>query len=94
MGLQKTIVLNSGITVENAYIRIDTINGFKKEITISVNKYISRDAFYSGCPYLEQTEFYKFTPNTLIDAKEIFTQGYDYLKSTNYSQAIDVLENI
>lgn len=93
MALQKTKQLQNGIIVNDAYIRIDTISGYKGGIAISVNSYISRQAFLDGAPYLEQ-KFYTFVPNTNTKANEMWTQGYSHLKSLDeYSDALDLFEN-
>lgn len=45
MAIKKTIQLKNGLTANDAYIRVDTVNGCKTSITISVNSYLSEDAF-------------------------------------------------
>lgn len=89
MALQKNIELKNGLIVNDAYIRIDTVNGYKGAITISVNSYVSQQDFIDGKSYLEQ-KFYTFTPNVTPDADELWTQGYEYLKSLpEFVDAID-----
>lgn len=89
MAIQKTIELQNGLTVNDSYIRIDTINGHKGVIIISVNNYVSQEAFLDGAPYLEQ-KFYTFTPDVSPTAKELWTQGYEHLKTLDeYADAID-----
>lgn len=90
MALQKTITLKNGLTVENAYIRIDTVSGYKGEITISVNSYASQTAFTSGKEYLEQT-MYTFTPSVADGSDNFIKQGYVYLKTlTEFTDATDI----
>lgn len=92
MALKKTITLNSGLTVENAYIRIDTVSGYKGGLDISVNSYISQEAFNNGQEYLEQ-KFYNFIPSVEDTAPNFIKQGYKYLKTLQeYIDAIDILE--
>jgi hypothetical protein len=92
MALQKTVTLNNGLQVQNAYIRIDTVSGYKSNITISVNSYVSQQDFKDGKGYLEQ-KFYNFIPNVEDDSKNIFKQGYYYLKTLDeYKDSIDILE--
>lgn len=92
MALQQNQQLQNGLIANNAYIRIDTVSGYKGEITISVNSYVSRQAFLDGAPYLEQ-KFYAFVPNTNPDAREMWTQGYEYLKTLDeYKDALDLFE--
>lgn len=93
MALQQNQQLQNGLIVNDAYIRIDTISGYKGEITISVNSYVTRQDFLDGKPYLEQ-KFYTFVPDASPNAPEIWTQAYTYLKSTEeYGDATDVFEN-
>lgn len=80
MALQKTIVLGNGLTVENAYIRIDTVSGYKEQITVSVNFYVSQEGFNGGQGYLEQ-KFYSFVPNVSDTSADFIKQGYEYLKT-------------
>lgn len=79
MALRMTIKLLNGIIVENAYIRIDTISGYKGCITINVNSYMGQDAFETGSGYLEQKNF-NFIPSVSTSATDFITQGYEYLK--------------
>lgn len=93
MALQQNEQLQNGLIVNNAYIRIDTVSGYKNEITMSVNSYVSRQDFLENKPYLEQ-KFYKFTPNTSSDGNEMWSQGYEHLKKLDeYKEALDVFEN-
>lgn len=80
MALQKNLELNTGLTVENAYLRIDAISGYKGEIAISVNSYVSQQAFIDGNEYLQQ-QFFTFVPSVADDAPNFIKQGYLYLKT-------------
>ena len=92
MALQKTIILDNGLTATNAYIRIDTINGYKGGLQISVNSYAIQADFQNGKGYLEQ-KLYNFTPSVADDSKNFIKQGYEYLKTlTDFQDAADVLE--
>lgn len=89
MALRKNIILNNGLAVENAYIRIDTVSGYKGGIDISINSYISNEAYNNGQEYLVQ-KFEHFVPSVEDDAPNFIKQGYFYLKTLpNYSNAID-----
>lgn len=92
MALSKNIILQNGLEVENAYIRIDTVNGYKGSLSISVNSYISQEAFQNGQPYLEQN-IYHFVPSVEDNAPNFIKQGYEFLKTLDeYEDAIDILE--
>lgn len=89
MAVQQNIELQNGLIVNDAYVRIDTVAGYKGAITISVNSYVSQQDFLDGKPYLEQ-RFYTFTPDVSPTAKEMWTQGYEYLKTLDeYAGAVD-----
>lgn len=89
MALQKNIELPNGITVDNAYIRIDTVSGYKDEITISVNSYVAQQAFVEGKGYLIQ-EYHKFVPSVEEGSENFIKQGYLYLKTLpEFADAID-----
>ncbi|HBS43934.1 MAG TPA: hypothetical protein DEA91_04655 [Paenibacillus sp.] len=92
MALKKNIVLKNDLQVKDAYIRIDTVSGSKDSLNISVNSYVSQDAFNNGKGYLEQN-FYTFTPSVKDDSANFIKQGYEFLKSlTEYNGSVDVLE--
>ncbi|APM39386.1 hypothetical protein [Clostridium kluyveri] len=92
MALQKTINLSNGLVASNAYIRIDTINGYKGRLDISVNSYISQADFQGGKGYLEQ-KFYHFAPSIEDSAPNFIKQGYEHLKTLDeFKDAIDLLD--
>lgn len=89
MALSKTIKLSNGLEIKDAYIRIDTVNGFKNGIDISVNFYVSQETFNNGQGYLEQ-RMYNFVPSVEDTAPNFIKQGYDYLKTLDeYKDAVD-----
>ena len=89
MALSKDIILNNGLTVPNAYIRIDTVSGYKGGLDISVNSYVSQEAFNNGQGYLEQ-KIYHFIPSVEDTAPNFIKQGYEYLKTLEeYADAVD-----
>ena len=92
MALQKTITLQNGLQIQNAYIRIDAINGYKGGLDISVNSYVSQQDFIDGKGYLEQ-KIYHFLPDVSGTALNFIKQGYEYLKTLDeYKDAIDLLD--
>lgn len=92
MALQKTIKLNNGLEVQNAYIRIDAVSGYKGGLDISVNSYVSQSDFQEGKGYLEQ-KMYHFVPSVANQSSNFIKQGYEYLKTLDdFKESIDVLE--
>lgn len=93
MAITKNIELNTGLLVENAYIRIDSLSGCKENLSMSVNAYLSQEDFTQGKAYLEQ-EIHSFTPSVEDGSENFIKQGYTYLKTLQkYLNAVDVLEN-
>lgn len=89
MALQKNIVLQNELLVSNAYIRIDTVSGYKGGLDISINTYTSKPTFENGFGYLEQV-IHHFFPSVDDDSPNFIKQGYEYLKTLpEYAEAID-----
>lgn len=90
MAIQKSIKLNIGIEIQGAYFRIDTVSGYKNSLDISVNTYVSRDAFLNGASLIEQRN-YNFKPSVTIGSENFIKQGYEYLKSLpEFENALNV----
>lgn len=93
MGLLKDVKLESGINVSDAYHRVDVLRGNTEKIGISLDAYLSRDAFLAGKDSVN-TSYYEFEPDVSDDAPNFIRQAYIYLKSIdNYEYAEDVLED-
>lgn len=93
MAISKNKVLKTGMEVISAYVRIDSIGGNKESLTMTVNTYMSQEAFSSGLSYLEH-EIHTFIPSVTDLSPNFIKQGYEYLKSLpTYEGAIDVLED-
>ena len=89
MALSKDVTLESGLIVENAYIRITEIAGNKHQLNIIVNSYISQQAFQDGKTFLEQ-KLYSFTPSVEEGSPNFIKQGYEFLKTLKeYQDAVD-----
>lgn len=92
MGLLKTIELESGLIVQNAYCKIIVISGNSEEMTLYLSTYVDRDASIEEKPYLRQTAF-SFVPSLLDGADNFIKQGYEHLKTLpEFTNAVDVLE--
>lgn len=90
MALKQTITLTSGLEIPDAYIRIDTVNGYKGSLDISVNSYVSQEKFEAGNDYIE-SKMFTFTPSVADDSENFIRQGYHYLKSLpEFEDATDV----
>lgn len=89
MALSKNITLNNGLVVNNAYIRIDTVSGYKGGLDYSINSYISQDGFINGQGYLEQ-EILHFVPSVEDNSPNFIKQAYEDAKTLpKYADAVD-----
>lgn len=92
MAISKTIVLSSGLTVENAYIRISNIEGNKDSLVFEIRGYASQQAYLDGKSYLDYKK-YSFVPSQSSISDRWDKQAYEYLKTLDkYIGAVDVLE--
>lgn len=72
--------LESGLIVENVFVRIDTVSGNINSITIDVKLYASKDFFEQGKPYIKEN-VYEFEHDSSESAYNVFKQGYMFLKT-------------
>lgn len=59
MALLKTITLGNGLVAPDAYIRIDSLMGCKSMLTVSVNSYLSADAFTGEGAFFKPNPAYR-----------------------------------
>ena len=89
MALLQKIDLPTGLSVANAYHRIDMIVGNKKLLSIQINSYVSQ-ADYNNAKFALESKEYSFIPNIADDAPNFIRQGYEYLKTLpEFTDAID-----
>ncbi|MGG5738584.1 hypothetical protein [Bacillus cereus group sp. IBL03679] len=92
MGIKINKKLDIGLDVDGAYGRIDSIYGSKLGLNFTLNYYVSREAFLSGKPYLEQRA-YHFVPSVLIGSQNFIKQAYLYTNTLDeFKGAIAVFE--
>lgn len=88
MALQKTIMINNGLCLENAYIKITEFSGNKHNITLSIEVYINKNHANSGIGVL-QKDTISFIPD-LQSQNNFIVQAYEYLKIIPaYNDAVD-----
>lgn len=93
MGLVVNKKLANGLEVKDAYIRIDTIIGSKKNVEYSVATYISREHFLGNAVPIDNVEYYSFVPNIKSRSENFLRQAfYDLKKRSPYIEGIDVFE--
>lgn len=80
MALKKNIILESGLSVSNAYIRIDNLEGNKEFLNITTKSYVDSDSATEGKSELS-TIRYAFTPSVADGAANFIKQGYEHLKT-------------
>lgn len=89
MALQINITTDSGIMVENSYVRIGNIEGDKNNLSFALNFYKNKESFQGNLASLKN-EYHSFIPN--MDSNFI-QQGYEFLKTKEeYKNAIDLLD--
>ncbi|NOU63184.1 hypothetical protein GC096_03875 [Paenibacillus sp. LMG 31461] len=89
MAILRAVETESGVMVENAYARIDTISGSKNQIAITLNYYLSQSHYTDGKSYVHQ-EVYSYEPEVEGESDNFIKQGYEHIKSlSGFSKAID-----
>jgi len=92
MGYKQNVQLNSGLSVTEAYHRLDSYVGGKTGVTVYVNAYVSQQAYLDGKVLLIQKP-YTFIPNMDDNAENIMRQGYADIKTRpENANIVDVLE--
>lgn len=93
MALQlDSIVLESGITVDSSYVRVDTISGSKDSLLVTVNYYVSQNSFNDGKSYIKSEQF-SFIPSVEDGSANFIKQAYEFLKKRpEFTNAVDVLD--
>lgn len=89
MALSKSITKNlygKEVIYDNCYIKIISISGNKDLLFLSIGIYTNDKA------YQIDTDTYSFIPNVSDTAKNFLKQGYEALKASKYSDAIDLLD--
>lgn len=90
MAISKNLEIENGLSLNGAYIRIDSVSGSKNSLVISANAYTSKESFLQGNEYLKNN-IYQFIPSVEDNSENFIKQGYEYLKSLEeYKDAIDV----
>ena len=72
--------------LNNAYIKINNLNGDKTKINLQIGIYDKKDGKLIMC------DTYEFTPDISSTAKNFLTQGYEQLKVNKYTSAVDLLD--
>lgn len=74
------ITTDAGITIESAYARIDSFNGSKETVDLTVHFYVDQTNYLNGrvCAHREQ---HSFVPSVEETSDNFIKQGYEYLKT-------------
>lgn len=92
MGLKIDKTLDSGITLQGAYVKITNINGNKDILDLSVCFYVSYQACRDGKPPVDYAS-HKFKPSVEQGTENFLKQGYMYLKTlAEFKGSLDVFE--
>lgn len=90
MALIKKLILDSGLTIEQAYIRVQGINGFKGILTASLEIFLTKEICEEGNSPIHFMS-YNFVPDEDENSLRWDRQAYEYLKTLpEFEGAIDV----
>lgn len=93
MALQIKKDFDIGISSNNAYAKIESVNGNKDLLDILVAFYLNQESRTNNKSYIE-IKNYLFKPNMSETSENFIKQGYEYLKTLDeYRDAIDLLDN-
>jgi hypothetical protein len=92
MALVLDITTDSGITIDQAYARVDYRSGLNKsDLMFTLNYYVSKEICDQGKPYFRQDTF-TFVPSVDDNAPNDIKQCYEYLKTLpEFEGSIDVI---
>lgn len=93
MGFLKTIETVQGLTVNNAYHRVETIQGNKTNLECSIGIYASKQAADDGKAMISSVTL-AFEPSSDDVTTNVFKQVYAALFATNdYADVTHILED-
>lgn len=93
MALQQKITSSTGLTIDDAYIKVDEYScGKDNTINARLRAYVSQDLAKEGASHIEGSEdIVTLTANYADDAPNAKKQIYEYAKTLDkYAEAIDV----
>jgi len=79
MGLTAKIELDTGMVIDAAYIRVESIRGDKTRIDATTGVYVNGEAAETGKPAVQQLHV-SFTPSFAKRAPDLWEQAYAELK--------------
>ena len=89
MAIIRQITLDSGLFVDQSYIRVQGINGNKNLAVISLEAFVSQQTCEDGKTPVAYSS-YTFEPNTADDSPRWDKQAYEYIKTLpEFEGAID-----
>lgn len=90
MAISKTIILESGIRVENAYARVESRSGGNKgDLAFALSYYVNQKSWEGGKSLVMQ-EYYSFQSSVDDDSPNDIKQCYGYLKTLpEFATAVD-----
>ncbi|MEK4157591.1 hypothetical protein NYE27_21080 [Paenibacillus sp. FSL R10-2779] len=92
MALEILKTLNTGITLSNAYARIEGMSVTKESIMFGLVYYADKQAAVSDKSFVAFEQYY-FVPSVADNAPNYHKQGYEYLKTLpEFVDAVDILE--
>lgn len=91
MALQKTLLLDNGLTIQDAYLKINEITGNKTELKIALDVFVSKETSDANKPFVVRKHYQYAGLDLSENAQRWDKQAYKHLKTLNeYEDAIDV----
>lgn len=86
MAIKSNIVLDNGLIINNAYLRIESFSGTEKSVSFVLNVYASSNAYDENKPPVTS-----FSYRMEFDKdKNLFAQMYSYLRNLpEYENAVE-----
>ena len=90
MAILRNVEMDSGLSVANAYARVDNRSGGNKgDLTFALNYYVNQQSANEGKAFVKQ-EFYTFQSSVANDAPNDIKQCYEHLKTLpEFAGAVD-----
>lgn len=90
MALKQSVTLESVLMIEDAYIRVQGINGNKNMVAVSLEVFVTQELCQDGKPPIAYFN-YMFEPIEDDNSPRWDKQAYEYLKTTpEFLDAIDI----
>lgn len=92
MAVQVDIQTPHGLTVQQAYVKVNSVGGSKQNAVIELFYYVNQEASVNGLEPLMRT-YHEFVPSVDNNADNFIKQAYTFVKTLpEFEAAIDLLD--